>query len=123
MSTVPRRAGGTTFFRHVHLKAGIEVPRAPLVVPVSIKTVRPRSPPGTRARRAHMARPPRRVAASVAAMRCMRMHSRTKTTNGRNGIVFRTRAARSKTRFPSQSRHFLGRPEQTFCDAACVSVR
>ena len=31
MSTVPRRAGGTTFFRHVHLEAGIEVPRAPLV--------------------------------------------------------------------------------------------
>ena len=31
MSTVPRRAGGTPFFRHVHLKAGIEVPRAPLV--------------------------------------------------------------------------------------------
>ena len=30
MSTVPRRAGGTPFFRHVHLKAGIEVPRARL---------------------------------------------------------------------------------------------
>ena len=32
MSTFTRRAGGTTFLRHVHLKAGIEVPRAPLVV-------------------------------------------------------------------------------------------
>ena len=31
MSTVPRRAGGTPFFRHVHLKAGIEVPRARLL--------------------------------------------------------------------------------------------
>ena len=32
MSTFTRLAGGTTFLRHVHLKAGIEVPRAPLVV-------------------------------------------------------------------------------------------
>ena len=31
MSTFTRRAGGTTFLRHVHLKAGIEVPRAPFV--------------------------------------------------------------------------------------------
>ena len=64
MSTVPRRAGGTTFFRHVHLKAGIEVPRARFLYMNEERCARARPPGRTRARR-----PARRVCRAVMAMR------------------------------------------------------
>ena len=76
MSTVPRRAGGTTFFRHVHLKAGIEVPRAPLVV--WKERFAPAAPREERGPGAPLAA----SAARSGPLRCMRMHSRTKMTSG-----------------------------------------
>ena len=63
-------------------------PTGPLVVPVSMKTVRPRCPPGTRARRAHMARPPRRVCrfAGDPCGACAH-HSRTKVTSAGGHVI------------------------------------
>ena len=86
MSTFTRRAGGTTFLRHVHLKAGIEVPRARLL---HMKTVRPRCPPGKNAGPAPRSpRLPRGHGHAV----CRRMHSRTKVTSaGGHVITSRTR--------------------------------
>ena len=99
MSTVPRRAGGTTFFRHVHLKAGIEVPRARFLYMNEERCARARPPGRTRARR-----PARRVCRAVMAMRFACMHSRTEmTASGRKGILRRVRVCAVKNPFSSQS--------------------
>ena len=88
MSTVPRRAGGTTFFRHVHLKAGIEVPRAPLVA-YGKERCAPAAPREERGPGAPLAA----SAARSGPLRCMRMHSRTKMTSGGQSIYTSNGAA------------------------------
>ena len=97
-------------------------PTGPLVVPVSMKTVRPRCPLGrTRARR-----PARRVCRAVMAMRCAGACIRGRRCPPPAERVFCVAyaCARSKTRFLAKVKTiFWSRPEQTFCDAACVSVR
>ena len=96
MSTVPRRAGGTTFFRHVHLKAGIEVPRAPLVAYGKERCARaaPREERGPGA----PLPPPRGHGHAV----CTRMHSRAKNTSAAGDAVLPrvayVRRSASKTR-------------------------
>ena len=80
-------------------------PTGPLVVPVSMKTVRPRCPPGTRARRAHMARPPRRVCrfAGDPCGACAH-HSRTKVTTAGGHVITSRIYASSKPVLPCKTR-------------------
>ena len=115
MSTFTRRAGGTPFLRHVHLKAGIEVPRARLLY-MNEERCAPAAPPGrTRAR------PLAASAARSGPLRCMRMHSRTKMTSGGQSIY--TSQRRGARRGSRKKRVF--RPNQIFlanspAHAACA---
>ena len=119
MSTVPRRAGGTTFFRHVHLKAGIEVPRARFLYMNEERCARARPPGRTRARRAHTARPPRRVCrfAGDPCGACAH-HSWTKVTSAEGHVItsrtrpqnpfYRVKPEPDQQIFLGQSRDVLG---------------
>ena len=103
MSTVPRRAGGTTFFRHVHLKAGIEVPRARLLY-MNEERCAPAAPREERGPGAPSPRLPRGHGHAV----CMRMHSRMGRPPQPGTRYFVDSYATSKTRFLADN--FLAEP-------------
>ena len=120
MSTVPRRAGGTTFFRHVHLKAGIEVPRAPLVA-YGKERCAPAAPREERGPGAPLA------ASAARSWPCglhARMRSRTKVTaSGRKGIASRTRVRRGQKPVFQQTIFWDRASVLSHRDAACAGAR
>ena len=94
-------------------------PTGPLVVPVSMKTVRPRCPPGKNAGLAPLAA----SAARSGPLRCMRMHSRTKMTSAAGDTALpRVAYRRQKPEFPADD--FLGQSRVlSHRNAACAGAR
>ena len=118
MSTVPRRAGGTPFFRHVHLKAGIEVPRARLLY-MNEERCAPAAPREERGPGAPLAASAARSWPCGVQAHIIRRRRGTPLPGTRYYVAS---YASLKTRIPSR-RFFGPEPVLSHRDAACAGAR